>query len=466
MTVISLDIGTSKICAAAINADSGSVEEIIEVSNSFVATEAKYEKVQDAVATADIAERLCRKLARKYRPILCIGITGQMHGILYLNKNGNAVSPLYTWQDESGLMQYKNGCTYADYLTRNSNYNMATGFGLTTCFFHTQTGVLPKDAAQLCTVQDYVAMRLTGRKKSLVHVTNAASIGFFNLEKGEFDKAVIGGFGIDVNLLPDVVGECAILGETAEGIPVAVPIGDNQASFLGSVDKVEECVLANIGTGSQVSIAIDGILKNQYNGLELRPFLYGKNLLTGSPLCGGRAYALLESFFRDVVKLAGVKKANSLYSRMNSAIEGINSIDNPLLVTTKFCGARDNPGERGKIENISFDNFTPLHLIAGFLDGIAQELYELVQPVFSVEGKGKKRLIVSGNGVRKNPVLAEILSRKFAMPVQIPVHREEAAYGAVLYAMTGVGRFRDIAEAQKIIKYRSNEDSINVGGLK
>ena len=39
-----------------------------------------------------------------------------MHGILYADENGAAVSPLYTWQDERGNLEYKDGATYAEYL--------------------------------------------------------------------------------------------------------------------------------------------------------------------------------------------------------------------------------------------------------------------------------------------------------------------------------------------------------------
>ena len=36
------------------------------------------------------------------KKVEAIGVTGQMHGILYLDGEGNAVSPLYTWQDARG----------------------------------------------------------------------------------------------------------------------------------------------------------------------------------------------------------------------------------------------------------------------------------------------------------------------------------------------------------------------------
>ena len=39
------------------------------------------------------------------------------------------------------------------------------------------------------------------------------------------------------------------------------------------------------------------------------------------------------------------------------------------------------------------------------------------------------------------------------MKVQIPVHKEEAAYGSALYAMTAAGIYPTLDEAQKLITY-------------
>ena len=48
-------------------------------------------------------------------------------------------------------------------------------------------------------------------------------------------------------------------------------------------------------------------------------------------------------------------------------------------------------------------------------------------------------LVVSGNAVRKNPVLRQILAETFGLPLQIPAHTEEAAFGAALFAARGAG---------------------------
>ena len=39
------------------------------------------------------------------------------------------------------------------------------------------------------------------------------------------------------------------------------------------------------------------------------------------------------------------------------------------------------------------------------------------------------------------------------MKMQIPVHKEEAAYGAALYAMTAAGVYPTLEKAQELIAY-------------
>lgn len=451
MIAVSLDIGTTKICTIAVDSDAGEVLEVLSEANAFMPSKNPCERIQDPARILEISERLCGTLIKKYAHVLCAGITGQMHGILYISRSGEAVSPLYTWQDQCGSLPFNDHLSHAAYLTENSPYRMATGFGLTTCFYHTHTGQLPPDAHKICTIQDYIAMRMTGRTEPLMHTSNAASLGFFDLSREDFDRDIMTHLGLNTGLLPDVTPDSRLIGETREGIPVCVAMGDNQASFLGAAGTDRNSMLINIGTGSQVSVLSDGERAHENSPLEVRPFLDGMNLLTGSPLCGGSAYALLERFFREVVRMAGIE-IESLYPHMDALLSRAMPDDNPLVVTTRFSGTRTNPRERGKIENIGLDNFTPTAMILGFMEGMAQELFELAGPILS-GGSCLKNLIGAGNGVRKNPAMRSVLSKRFGLPVKVPQFHEEAAFGAALFAMTAAGRFAAFDEVNRFLRY-------------
>lgn len=217
------------------------------------------------------------------------------------------------------------------------------------------------------------------------------------------------------------------------------------------MNKTEECILVNVGTGSQISIA-----RREHTtivDLEVRPYFNGLYLQVGAPLCGGKAFELLERFFQDVLQMAGCQKGPSLYPLMDEYLLNAKELTDYPKVTTRFCGSRRNTCERGKIENISFDNFTPAGIMVGFLEGISRELYDLALPCLETQFGQYQKLIASGNGVRKNKMLARALSNCFRFPVFIPTFQEEASYGAALFALFCSGRFQCLEEAQRVIQY-------------
>lgn len=125
------------------------------------------------------------------------------------------------------------------------------------------------------------------RAVPVVHASNAASLGFFDGSKCTFRQDIIEKMGMNSRMLPEITDEFEILGQY-KGIPVTVALGDNQASFLGSVGFQENTILLNMGTGGQISILSDQLFEE--NGIEARQFAKGKYLLVGASLCGGRAY--------------------------------------------------------------------------------------------------------------------------------------------------------------------------------
>lgn len=77
---------------------------------------------------------------------------------------------------------------------------------------------------------------------------------------------------IQEEFLPDIAGGECIIGETVDHIPVAVSLGDNQASFLGSVNT-ESNLLVNIGTGSQMFVYSSTYVNVE--GMECRSYIDG-----------------------------------------------------------------------------------------------------------------------------------------------------------------------------------------------
>jgi|GEM_PF-60571 len=392
--VIGLDIGTTSLCATAVDTQDGSAARtLVRMNQATMPAAAPDERLQDPDW---IAEQLLAML-EEWRDLLpetaAIGISAQMHGILYVDERGRAVSPLYTWQDgrgdrplpsreaeaveggATGAGQTAEGekavsgtaegmpsadqkqtafaaATYRQQLEALSGYPVPSGYGLLTHDVLRRTGGLPRVAAKLCTVGDYVAMRLAGRTSPLIDATQAAGLGLFDLHRRSFDTDAAARAGIDPALLPEIAGSAgALAGATPDGIPVAVAIGDNQASYLGAVPALKGSLLLNVGTGAQLSLYTPEPIAPGA-GLELRPFPDGGWLLAGASLGGGKSYALLAGFYREIAETLGAL----LTDEQPGERERSRKNEDPVSQVSQTVGTQPNdeqPGSRKDEATIS-----------------------------------------------------------------------------------------------------------------
>ena len=190
MKAIGLDIGTTTVCGVLVDAKTGELLDAKTLTNdSVIESVHTYERTQDAGKILVKCKNILEEYLSEQEDIVSIGVTGQMHGIVYVDENGVAVSPLYTWQDGRGdlccpdiqndiqkkltvadsetvenidsgnkvadnaeVAKLGNGAvTYAAELSKITGYHMASGFGLTTNYYNTKHGLV------------------TGRSKVILH---------------------------------------------------------------------------------------------------------------------------------------------------------------------------------------------------------------------------------------------------------------------------------------------------------
>ena len=424
MQAIGIDIGTTSICGVSVDMETGELKRsITKDSEAFLVGAADWENIQSVSKIISLATEILDLLISDQ--VAVIGVTGQMHGIVYTDEKGRCVSPLYTWQDGRGNQPFGD-TTYADFLGSNS------GYGCVTDFYNRKNGLVPKDARCFCTVQDYFVMCLCGLERPSTHISNAASFGLFDMQEKRcaYDNDI------------DVIDGYRIAGRY-RNIPVSIAIGDNQASVLSSLSSEDE-LLINVGTGSQVSVICDEAAMG--DRVELRPFFEGKCLAVGAALCGGRAYAVLKDFYKSI--LSDVKEIDdaAVYAWMERLLQQNASA---LTVDTRFAGTRADKSVRGSIRNISVENFTPAALTRGVVDGMVRELYDM----YLLMGKEICGIVGAGNGLRKNKFLVETAKNTFGYSLKIPCHTEEAAFGAALYGMLSAGYCKNMSEAWRLIRY-------------
>ncbi len=434
MHFLGIDIGTSSISGVVCDRNQVQVMSVTQPNDANLSGTYSWEALQDPDRILHLVEHMLADLLGRYTDVAAIGITGQMHGILYVDARGEAVSPLITWQDGRGNQCMDGGeATHASFLSGQTGYSLSSGYGLVTHFYDAKHRIVPGNAAKLCTVMDYVVMKLTGSNTPVIESSNAAGLGLFDLERLQFDHAALARAGIDARILPEVCNQHEVCGYYRQHIPIYPAIGDNQAAFRGSVSDVNRSVSVTVGTSSQVSVYTEHFI--QLPSLDTRPFPGGGYMLVGAALCGGQSIVLLKTFFEKTLALfnAPIPEERAFYRNL-ATVSDQALADNLLQVDTQFAGTRSDPALRGRISNISMSNLTPEHLIAGFLKGIATELsgfyHRLPEPI----RREKTMLVGAGNALKKNLALRQAFESQFGAELYLSAHEEEAAYGACLMA--------------------------------
>lgn len=464
MFFIGIDIGTTSICGVLY--DSVHVQAVKEVhgENHFLQGEGFRQDPEEIVRISrNLLEELVEGIGQgggtdpgrgeSGRPqIGGIGISSQMHGILYVNREGKAVSPFYTWKNEWGNESFRAGKSYAEYLSERTGMDLYSGYGSVTHFYLQKRGMIPEEAEAFVNIGDYFAMKLTGAETFQADATIAASFGGFDLKKRQFDLSAMETAGVDVSYYPEAT-EGKEIG-SYRGIPVFCAVGDNQASFLGAIRDKKRSVSINVGTGSQVSVFSGELYETGKR--EVRPFPGGGWLYVGASVNGGKAYERLAVFIREILYSFGVSvELEEVYEVMECL--GRTKKETSLKVFPALYGGRGNMREETVEENgneemtamasgifgLKEENFHISDLVRGFVSGMAGELYDLYQGLPEELRRGKTGITASGNGIRKNPLLKEEIEKIYKLPAEFSDCAEEAATGAAILAGILAGNGKD-----------------------
>ena len=469
--LLGIDIGTTTICALIFDTADGEVKAVSLAPND---SRVIFDDPQRQSWAEQDPEQIWQRTCEAVRSVLAaagvqaqriraVGLTGQMHGVVLVDPQCRPLSNLITWQDgrctETHLDRMRD-LVGAESLVR-TGCDMATGYMGPTLFWLNEHDMLPDGPAWACIAHDFAAARLTDGVFR-TDPTDAGSTGLFDIAAKQWELNAIDRLGIPRDIFCEVRGSGEPIGSVSaaaasatglsEGIPVCCPLGDNQASVLGGMRDVDRSVLVNIGTGGQVVVSAAEFAR--IDGIDTRCFPPDRFIFVGSSLCAGAAYARLEEFFAQVGREVFGAEAKSLYDKMDDLAAQTPAGANGLTCDPLFAGTRTDAAARGVVSGISSDNLTPGALTRAVLEGMSRELLGYFR---QVQGHARTPEVVvgSGNGVRKNRLLADIIAETFGLPLVVPEHEEAAALGAALAAGVGEGAIASFAEASQFVRHRS-----------
>lgn len=474
--VLGIDLGTTKTTAIAVETETGDiVAQATESTIGNIAAPADRDRGRmefDAVALARCGVACLRgigqQLGSRSRDVVGLGITGQQHGTVIVDADLRPLTPFINWQDQRGneiAADGKSWVTLANervdpQIALRTGCRLRTGFLATTLFWMRAAEQLPS-AGRACFLMDYFASTLTGEPLA-TDPSCAGSAGVFDVPTRSWSQPALAALGLSDVLLPEIREANERVGRLSDemaretllpiGMPVFVPIGDHQASFLGSVADRHESVLLNVGTGAQVAVFTSQC--DYQLPIELRPFPISGNLLSFVGLCGGWSFQVVERFFRLVgEQLFGQTIDGSLYGKLAELATREAAGASGIECLPTFSGTRANPEQRGAFGSISSQNLTPGNFVRSLIEGMARDYQQAYAAIQSVTGESKSRLVTAGNGLRENALLSQSVEAAFGLPPVATRHREEAAFGAALIACVGAGVFPDLHAAGRLVRY-------------
>ena len=427
MSVIGIDIGTTSICAALLESRQGRPVRIEKRNHAFL-DGTVYS--QDPAAILAVVGELLELL---WDPqVTDIAFSSQMHGVLFVDAQGRAVTDFYTWKNPWGNERHGEE-TYASYVSRIGQCPEISGHGVVTALYMLDHGMIPDTAASICNIGDFVAMQLAGSSTPQLNVTMAESLGCFDRDKTDFRREALEQMGLMPSLFPQVHRSDFVCGYYRSA-RIHAALGDNQCSFLGSVGDLSRSVLLNVGTGQQVSCFSSEDLPA--DGVEKRSFFDMGYLYVGVSQNGGKCYECLIRLIESTVRLYadqeidGYAQTVELWSKRHRADGSGHRL--PRVVPAVYGRIERVPAGSVVLSELDCEQDI-LDLVEGYVKGMAQELYDLYRAIPETIRAGKDRFYAAGNGLVRNQILWVFTEECFRVRLLREEREEAAAVGAASY---------------------------------
>ncbi|MEW4526527.1 FGGY family carbohydrate kinase [Maioricimonas sp. JC845] len=470
--VLALDLGTTSVAAVAVN-ESGDVVRTVQRPHhaqveGVPAGHAEQNPERITSTAIDVLKELAADLPETPH---ALGLTGQMHSVILLDRDRRPLSNVVTWQDRRALESPSGSqSTYlAEFLERcdeqdlqRTGCRLSPGYAAVTLNVLIRQEQLPAAAATAAQPADWMAAALTN-ESIICDRTNAASTGVYDFENDCWSEPLLAAGGIRAELLPPVRESGEVVGRLTDtmahatglpaGLPVCCAVGDNQASVLGTVPAGEPALQITIGTGGQINWSVDRFVRAE--GLDTRYLPDGRFLLVGAGLAGGDAYAWVNRTVATWLSAFGVEMdSDAIYTRLDALIDAVPEDVDGLACEPFFRGTRREPHRRGLFSGVDVHNFTPGHVARSVLDGIAGAMKSLLDGAGSQAPAEVSRIIGCGNGLQSNRHLVAAFRNAFGQNLWFPEQAEGAAFGAALLAGVRTGLWADLEAAGRLIRLR------------
>lgn len=384
-----------------------------------------------------------------------VGLTGQMHGSVFLTAGGEVVRPTIMWNDqrtaaECALIEERIGLKRLIELTGN---RALAGFTAPKVlwlqrhepdnFRRTQHLLLPKD---------YLRLRLTGEYAT--DVADASGTLLFDVRGRRWSREVAHRLEVPWEWLPTALespavsgrltGEAASALDLRPGTPVVAGAGDQAAGGVGSGAVEPDIVTCSVGTSGVVFAATASPVIDPE--ARLHSFCHaspGLWHLMGVMLAAGGSFRWLA----DAVAPLATANAADMEQRLGRLAADAPAGAGGILFLPYLAGERTpypDPLARGAFIGLREEHGLA-ELARAIMEGVTFGLRDSLELLREI-GVETREIRAIGGGSR-NPLWRQIQADVFGRPVVELAIDEGPAFGAALLAGMGCGLFRNVAEA-------------------
>lgn len=389
-----------------------------------------------------------------------IGLSGQMHGSVFLNKAGDVIRPALLWNDQrttAECAEIEKRAGGRKRLIKMVANPALTGFTAPKILWLRNHEKKNFDkTVQVLLPKDYVRFRLTG--EFATEVSDASGTLLLDVVKRKWSKALLGKLDLDSSLLPkvyeseDVTGGLSASAAKAMGLNAGTPVvgggGDQAASAIGNGIVRKGVVSATMGTSGVVFAHSDEVQVDPEG--RLHTFCHavrGKWHVMGCVLSAGGSLQWFRNHLCQDEITAAKKKKIDPYELITQQAAAAPAGSEGLFFLPYLTGERTphaDPNARGCWIGLSLRHGKG-HLARAVMEGATYAMRDSLEIAKGMDIPVRE-IRLSGGGARSE-YWRQMQADIYGQPV-VTVNAEEGpAYGVALLAAAGIGAYKDVVEA-------------------
>ena len=411
-------------------------------------------------AVVETVRRVIAKKGIQPAEVRGIGLSGQMHGSVFLDQNNRVLRPAILWNDQrtaAECREIEQAAGGRDALIQRVANPALTGFTAPKILWLRNNE--PENYARLAKVllpKDEIRRRLTGLYAT--EVSDASGTLLLDVANRCWSKPLLSALGLDESLLPEVFESEEITGkltpEAAERLGLTTDCavvggaGDCAAGAVGN-GIVETGVLStSIGTSGVMFIHSDEVKIDPAG--RVHTFCHavrGKWHMMGVNLCSGGSLQWFRNALCAELLATAKTQGRDVYDLLADEAKKTPYGADSLFFLPYLSGERTphaDPLARG-----AFVGLTPSHgrghLVRSIMEGVTYSMRDSLA-IFRELNVPINEIRASGGG-SKSPFWRQIQADVFGQKVVTVNAQEGPAFGVALLAAVGCGEYAGIAEA-------------------